>query len=157
MNNDDLLRRAIELAEEAGAAGNRPFGAVIVAPGGEVVAEGQNRVAATGMVTEHAELTAITAAIEAGRADDLAGATIYASGEPCPMCSAAVVWAGITHVVYGAAEADFAAVIGGHPRFSLSCADVIASSDANVTVSGPNLRDETLGPFLRYAAQHGRD
>nr|WP_307618136.1 deaminase [Nocardia elegans] len=47
--------------------------------------------AESGVVTAHAELTALTAA---GPSADLAGATVYAGGEPCPMCSAALVWAG---------------------------------------------------------------
>ncbi|MEU0503032.1 nucleoside deaminase [Nocardia sp. NPDC005998] len=150
-NEETHLRRAISLAEHAGHEGNRPFGAVIVA-GGAVIAEGRNQVASAGIVTAHAELVAITAAIEAGHAGELIGATIYASGEPCPMCSAAIVWAGITRVVFGAAEPDFTAIIGGHPRFTLRCAEVIGSSDTSVTVSGPNLGDAALAPFQRHAA-----
>ncbi|MEV6426161.1 nucleoside deaminase [Nocardia sp. NPDC051463] len=146
------LLRAIALAEHAGREGNRQFGAVIVAAGGATIAEGRNEVASTSIVTAHAELVAITAAIKAGRAAQLDGAAIYASGEPCPMCAAAVVWAGIARVVFGAAEPDFTAIIGGHPRFGLRCAEVIGSSDAAVTVCGPNLDDEALAPFRRHAA-----
>ncbi|WP_328401104.1 nucleoside deaminase [Nocardia sp. NBC_00403] len=142
------LRRAISLAEHTGREGNHPFGAVIVAADRAAIAEGRNEVASAGIVTAHAELVAITA----GRAAELAGATIYASGEPCPMCAAAVVWAGIARVVFGAAEPDFSAIIGGYPRFGLRCAEVIGSSDAAVTVCGPNLGDEALAPFLRHAA-----
>ncbi|MEV4126401.1 nucleoside deaminase [Nocardia sp. NPDC049707] len=154
MNNNEetLLRQAISLADEAARRGNRPFGAVIATPDGSLIAEGRNEVAETGMVTDHAELTAIVAATAAGRAAGLVGATIYASGEPCPMCSAAIVWAGITRVVFAAADADFTTIIGGHPRFTLRCADVIGSSDAAVTVSGPHLGDEALAPFRRYRA-----
>lgn len=151
MNSADeaLLRRAISLAEDAGSRGNRPFGAVI-ATGDRVVAEGRNEVAETGVVTAHAELTAIAAAVAAGRGVDLAGATIYASGEPCPMCSAAIVWAGLSRIVFAAAEPEFTAIIGGHPRFTLRCADVVGSSDAALTVSGPHLGDDALAPFLRH-------
>ncbi|WP_430330771.1 nucleoside deaminase [Rhodococcus sp. ACT016] len=157
-NAETFLRQAISLADEARLRGNRPFGAVITTADGSVIAEGRNAVADTGMVTAHAELAAITAAIEAGRSADLADATIYASGEPCPMCSAAIVWAGITRVVFAAAEPDFTPVIGGHPRFTLRCADVIGSSDAAVTVSGPHLGDEALEPFRRYrTARDGAD
>lgn len=147
------MRQAISLAEQAGRDGNRPFGAVIVNAGGPTIAEGRNEVTSTGIVTAHAELVAITAAIDAGRGAELNGATIYASGEPC-QCSAAIVWAGIARVVFGAAEPDFTAIIGGHPRFTLRCAEVIRSSDASVTVSGPNLDDAALVPFRRYAAEN---
>ncbi|WP_433526753.1 nucleoside deaminase [Nocardia pseudovaccinii] len=146
----DLLRQAISLAEEAGRRGNRPFGAVIATADGTVIAAGRNQVAETGMVTAHAELTAIMGATETGPSTDLVGATIYASGEPCPMCSAAIVWTGITRVVFAAAEPDFTEIIGGHPRFALRCADVIGASDADVTVSGPHLGDEALEPFRRH-------
>ncbi|GAA4484273.1 nucleoside deaminase [Rhodococcus olei] len=146
------LRQAISLAERAGDGGNRPFGAVIVTAEGATIAEGGNEANSTGVVTAHAELVAITAAIEAGHGAELAGATIHASGEPCPMCSAAVVWAGIPRIVFAAAEPEFTAVIGGHPRFTLRCAEVVAAGDAAVTVSGPHLGDEALAPFRRHAA-----
>ncbi|WP_227983787.1 deaminase [Nocardia spumae] len=151
MSHDiDLLRRAISLAEEAADRGNRPFGAVAVTAAGAVIAEGRNEVAESGVVTAHAELTALTAATAAGRTADLAGATVYASGEPCPMCAAAMVWAGVTRIVFAAAEPDFHAVIGGYPRFTLRCAEVVGAADVPVTVSGPHLDDEALAPFRRY-------
>ncbi|MEU6560635.1 nucleoside deaminase [Nocardia nova] len=143
-----LLRRAIALGEEAGRRGNRPFGAVIATSDGVVLAEGRNEVAESGTVTAHAELTALTAA---GPLPDLADATVYASGEPCPMCSAAMVWAGVSRIVFAAAEPDFGAIIGGHPRFTLRCAQVVAASDAEIEVSGPHLGEEALAPFVRYA------
>lgn len=59
------------------------------------IAEGANEVATSSLVTAHLELVAITAAIDVRRGAVLSGATIYAGGEPCPICSAAVVWAGI--------------------------------------------------------------
>ncbi|WP_063065984.1 nucleoside deaminase [Nocardia violaceofusca] len=146
MNHDsENLRRAIALGEEAGRRGNRPFGAVLVAADGTVVAEGRNEVATSGVVTAHAELTALGAAGPAA-----GGATVYASGEPCPMCSAALVWAGVARIVFAAAEADFSAIIGGHPRFALGCAEVVAASDAEIAVSGPHLGDEALVPFRHY-------
>ncbi|PSR59367.1 nucleoside deaminase [Nocardia sp. MDA0666] len=144
-HDSENLRRAIALGEEAGRRGNRPFGAVLVAADGTVVAEGRNEVATSGVVTAHAELTALDAAGPAA-----AGATVYASGEPCPMCSAALVWAGVARIVFAAAEADFTAIIGGHPRFALGCAEVVAASDAEIAVSGPHLGEEALVPFRRY-------
>lgn len=145
----DLLRRAITLAEEAGARGNRPFGAVITTADGRVLATGRNEVAESGVITAHAELTAVTAAIEAGRAADLIGATVYASGEPCPMCSAAMVWAGIGRIVFGAAEPDFGEILCEGPRFRLRCADVVGAADVSIEVSGPHLGEEALIPFRR--------
>lgn len=147
------LRRALSLAVETGDAGNRPFGAVIVDSAGLVVSEGANSVATSGDVTEHAELDAVTTACAEGAADRLAGATVYASGEPCPMCAAAMVWAGVRRVVFAAAAADFGDILADGPRFTLGCADVVASADAGIEVSGPHFGDEALEPFRRYVAE----
>lgn len=148
------LRRAIELAVETGDAGNRPFGAVVVGADGTVVAEGANSVTTSGDVTEHAELDAVTTACGEGNAGQLVGATVYASGEPCPMCAAAMVWAGVRRVVFGAAAAQFGGILSGGPRFTLGCAEVIASANEGTVVSGPHLGDEALAPFRRFVAEN---
>ncbi|GAA4489267.1 nucleoside deaminase [Rhodococcus olei] len=156
-DDERYLRRALTLAVETGDAGNRPFGAVIVDASGSVVSEGANSVATSGDVTEHAELDAITTACTEGNTDRLVGATVYASGEPCPMCAAAMVWAGVRRVVFAAAAAEFGDILSGGPRFALGCADVIASADAVVEVGGPYLGDEALEPFRRFVAEeHAR-
>ncbi|MFD4182127.1 nucleoside deaminase [Rhodococcus sp. NPDC058514] len=154
LDDDDRthLRRAIELANETGSAGNRPFGAVAVGADGAVISEGANSVATSGDVTEHAELDAITTACAEGRTDDLVASTVYASGEPCPMCSAAMVWAGVRRVVFAASSEEFGQILGGGPRFGLGCAEVIASADADIAVSGPHLGEEALDPFRRFVA-----
>nr|WP_296763653.1 nucleoside deaminase [Rhodococcus sp. (in: high G+C Gram-positive bacteria)] len=136
--NETHIRRAIELAAEAGEHGNRPFGAVMVGADGTVLAEGRNEVASSNDVTAHAELVAIRAAASA---ED---ATMYASGEPCPMCSAAMVWAGITRIVFSASEPEFSKILVGGPRFSLRCAEVVAAADVDITVEGPVLENEAL-------------
>ncbi|MHC3003983.1 nucleoside deaminase [Gordonia sp. GN26] len=132
-----FLTRAIELAAEAATGGNRPFGAVLVDAGGAVLAEGRNEVASAGDVTAHAELDAIRRATADGHADRFAGATMYASGEPCPMCATACVWAGVTRIVFAASTAGFSTFLTEGPHFSLTCADVIAATDADVAVTGP--------------------
>ena len=146
------LRRAVALADDAGAQGNRPFGAVAVSASGAVVAEGLNTATTSGDPTAHAELVAIRAAWLAGAIGALDGATMYASGEPCPMCAAAMVWAGIGRIVFAASARDFGAILTGGPEFHLTCAEVIATSDAAVEVSGPHLGSEALAPFHRFVA-----
>lgn len=146
----ELLRRAIDLAGEAGEAGNRPFGSVI-AVDGIAVAEGRNQVGASGDITAHAELVALRRAIDDGYAERLARATVYASGEPCPMCAAACVWAGVGRIVFAASTAAFTAVLPGGPHFGSSCAEVIASSDASIDVDGPLLEDEALDVMAGFA------
>lgn len=147
------LRRALVLANETADAGNTPFGAVIVDAAGVVVSEGANSVATSGDVTEHAELDAVTTACAEGNTERLVGAVVYASGEPCPMCAAAMVWAGVARVVFAASAAEFGEILVGGPRFELRCADVIASADAGIGVSGPHLGDAALEPFRRFVGQ----
>ena len=140
----DFIARSVELAVEAGAFGNRPFGAVLVAADATVLAEGRNEVASGGDVTAHAELVAIRAATDAGHGDRLRGATVYASGEPCPMCAAACVWAGITTIVFAASTEGFSRVLPDGPHFTISCADLISRSDAALTVVGPVAQDAAV-------------
>jgi tRNA(Arg) A34 adenosine deaminase TadA len=104
--NPEFLRRAIALATQnvlSGAGG--PFGAVIVRDG-RIVAEGVNTVTATNDPTAHAEVNAIRAAARALGSFTLAGCQLYTSCEPCPMCLAAIYWARIDAICYGASAAD---------------------------------------------------
>ena len=101
MRPNDLgyLRRAIGLAARSRAAGNHPFGALIVGGDGEVLAEAINRaVPGRGDATGHAELEAVRAASAAYPSDALRTATLYSSAEPCAMCAGAIYWAGVPGV-----------------------------------------------------------
>ncbi|MCC7153856.1 MAG: nucleoside deaminase [Bryobacterales bacterium] len=105
----DYLRRAIELAVENVRSGRGgPFGAVIIADGA-IVAEGVNQVTSTNDPTAHAEVVAIRAACRKLGRFDLRGCQIYASCEPCPMCLAAIYWARIDQLYFGATHKDAAA------------------------------------------------
>jgi len=101
------IERSIQLAVENVANGGGPFGALIVR-NGELVAEGQNRVTATLDPTAHAEVVAIRAACQAAGDFSLAGATLYTSCEPCPLCLAAALWARVDRVVFAANRDDAA-------------------------------------------------
>ncbi|NMC71934.1 MAG: nucleoside deaminase [Myxococcales bacterium] len=96
------MRRALELARAAEAAGDVPVGAVVVGLDGTALGEGFNEREATGDPTAHAELLAIRrAAARVGRWR-LDGATLYVTLEPCPMCAGAIACARLPLVVYGA-------------------------------------------------------
>lgn len=101
------LARAIELATLNVADGGGPFGAVVVRDG-RAVAEGQNRVSANLDPTAHAEVVAIRAACQVVGDFSLAGTTLYASCEPCPLCLSAALWARVDRVVYAADRDDAA-------------------------------------------------
>lgn len=145
------LRESIDLAHEALRRGDAPFGAVVVSAGGAVLARGRNEVVTADDPTAHAETVAMLA-VPAGSRSSLAGATVYASGEPCPMCSAAMVWAGVGRIVFATSAQVFGRVVPASPSFALTCADVVGASDADLEVVGPALEEEGLAPF-REAAQ----
>lgn len=94
------LRRAVELAREALDAGDGPFGSVLVdAVGVERFAD-RNREVTTGDATWHPEFEIARWAATNLTADERAAATVYTSGEHCPMCSAAHAWVGLGRIVY---------------------------------------------------------
>lgn len=101
------LTEAVALAAANVAEGGGPFGAVIVADG-VVVARGQNRVTRDNDPTAHAEVVAIRAACRERGDFSLAGTTLYASCEPCPLCVSAALWARIDRVVFAADRHDAA-------------------------------------------------
>jgi guanine deaminase len=101
------IERTIQLATQNVAHGGGPFGALIVRDD-SLLAEGQNRVTATLDPTAHAEVVAIRAACQAVGDFSLAGATLYTSCEPCPLCLSAALWARVDRIVYAADRDDAA-------------------------------------------------
>jgi tRNA(Arg) A34 adenosine deaminase TadA len=139
------LRQAISLADRARERGNRPFGAVIVAADGTLIAEAWNANGETGDCTAHAELSAIRIASPSHTRDQLAGATLYSSSEPCVMCAGAIFWSAIGRVVYGIDAVRLRAFRGerlDQKDVELSCRDVFAASSHPIECIGPALVDE---------------
>ncbi len=99
--NRRFMKRAIEIARQAGARGEIPVGAVIVKDG-EVIAEGTNRREEKKSALSHAETEAIAAACRKLGDWRLDGCTLYVTLEPCPMCAGAIINARISTVVFGA-------------------------------------------------------
>lgn len=95
------MKMAIKEAEKGINAGHGgPFGAVIVKDG-VVVGKGHNSVVKNNDPTCHGEMMAIHKACKKLNTFDLSGCEIYTTGEPCPMCLAAILWANISKVYYG--------------------------------------------------------
>lgn len=124
-----------------------PFGSVIVKDG-EVVGQGHNMVLANNDSTAHGEITAIRNAEQSLGTYDLTGCVLYTTGEPCPMCLAACMWANIETVYYGCTIEDnaligfrdeaFDEMFGGREAF----ADYLVETD----------RDACLKLFAEYSA-----
>ena len=150
-----LLRRAFALATEARARGDRPFAAVIADAKGQVLAEaGSTQGKGGGGTLAHSEMNALHAVLGAGLPRDvLRNATIYSSGEPCAMCSAAIFYTGIGRAVYGLSAGAILHLRNAQPHtagLSLSCRAVLDSAAEKVTVVGPCLEAEGAVPHQGY-------
>jgi tRNA(Arg) A34 adenosine deaminase TadA len=141
-----LLRRAIAIAQEAKDRGRHPFGALVAAADGTILAEaGNNSMPPEGDPTQHAELCAVAAAARAVPLDDLRHATLFTSAEPCAMCAGAVYWTGVGRVVYALSEERLLHLTGDNPEnptFALPCREVFARGQRHVDVVGPLVEDE---------------
>jgi tRNA(Arg) A34 adenosine deaminase TadA len=102
------VRRCVELAREALEAGDEPFGSVLVDSDGRVLFEDRNRTGG-GDATRHPEFTIVEWAVRNLDAQARSSATVYTSGEHCPMCSAAHAWVGLGDIVVAVTGAQLTA------------------------------------------------
>ncbi|MFB7721853.1 nucleoside deaminase [Nocardia sp. NPDC056100] len=131
------LERCVELATEALDAGDEPFGSVLVAADGTILAEDRNRVSG-GDQTRHPEFELARWAAENLTPADRATATVYTSGEHCPMCSAAHAWVGLGPIVYAASTEQLTAWLAefGVPQGPVNPLPINQVAP-NIPVSGP--------------------
>ena len=109
---------ALAEARAAALRGEVPVGAVVVNPEGEVVARAGNRTRELSDPTAHAEILAIRAACAALGSERLTGHDLYVTLEPCPMCAAAISFARIRRLYYGAADPKSGGTAHGARVFS---------------------------------------
>lgn len=114
------MERALAEAREAGARSEVPVGAVIVDAGGEVLASAGNRTRELCDPTAHAEVLAIRAACRTIGAERLSHCDLYVTLEPCPMCAAAISFARIRRLYFGASDPKGGGVVHGARVFSHS-------------------------------------
>jgi tRNA(Arg) A34 adenosine deaminase TadA len=152
MNNTDVkhLEHCLRLARNAVDRGDEPFGSILVSADGMVLSERENRVNTSNDVTAHPEIELARWASQQMSPEERAAATMYTSGEHCPMCSAAHALAGIGRLVYAlSAEQIRKAAPAGSVTFRLPASEVIGASSANVDIDGPcdELKDDALALF----------
>ena len=139
MTNDDeqFLRRAIELAAKGRALGDAPFGSLLVGPDGSVLIEAHNTVLSDDDITAHPELKLAKWAACELEASTAAATTMYTSCQPCGMCTGAINRSGLGRVVYALSNEQLAGLkpSGGFPQ---------------VPQDGPALFDEARIPVDGY-------
>ncbi len=152
MNEADfrLLRAAIAVARRARERGDEPYGAVLADAEGNVLLEAGNTQVTERDPTGHAETNLIRLASRRLDPAALATCTLYASAEPCAMCSGAIFWAGVGRVVYGlGADRIYERFPpdAEDPVMRLPCRDVLARGTRRTEVLGPALEKEAERVF----------
>jgi tRNA(Arg) A34 adenosine deaminase TadA len=137
--HDTFLKGAIALASEARAAGNHPFGAVLVIDGA-VALTARNTVNTDGDPTAHAETNLVAEAVRTLTREQLTRSVLYTSCEPCAMCVGKMYWAGIRTIVYALPAEELAKLAGG--SFLVPCRELLARAIDPVSVIGPLLVDD---------------
>lgn len=138
------LQRSVDLASEALDSGNEPFGSVLVSSEGHVLFEDHNRIGG-GDHTQHPEFAIARWAANNMDAKDRATATVYTSGEHCPMCAAAHGWVGLGRIVYASSAAQMTEWLAelGVPTFRVRPLPI------SEVISGTIVE----GPFEEFAMQ----
>jgi tRNA(Arg) A34 adenosine deaminase TadA len=132
-----FLRRAIELAAEARAAGDPPFGSLLVGPDGAVLAEERNTTISGGDVTAHPELKLARWAARELAPEEAAATTMFTSCQPCGMCSGAIERSFLGRVVFALSNEQLTAL---KPP----------ASGPGVRLDGPHLPEEARAVVAGY-------
>jgi guanine deaminase len=148
-----FMRLALRKAREGVRKGQTPFGASIVR-GDAVVAAAHNTVWSSGDPTAHAEVNAIRRAARRLKTIDLSGCVLYSTCEPCPMCFAAIHWARLDAVVFGARIADARRL--GFNELAVPDRTLKRLAKSPVGLVEDFLREECLDLFRAWAASPGK-
>ncbi len=148
-----LMRSAIEMTRAGIAAGQSPFGCAI-ARDDKILALSHNVVWKTTDITAHAEITALREACRETGEILLPGCIVATTCEPCPMCMAALHWARVDTVFFGATIAD--AESAGFNELSLSASDLLRLGGSKVKLVPNTLREECAELFTEWKSAAGK-
>ena len=142
--DEAFLRRAIELAADARAGGEEPYGSLLVGPDGTVLAEDHNTVLSDGDISAHPEQKLARWAARELDAATAAATTMYTSCQPCPMCASVIARSGLGRVVFALSAEQFDAI---------KPPDAGAPDAAQAVYDGPALHAEARVPVAGYYDQ----
>jgi tRNA(Arg) A34 adenosine deaminase TadA len=144
---EQFARQAIELAREARAEGNHPFGSLLTIDD-TVVLTAKNTVFTDRDPTAHAETNLVADAIRRLSPVDIRRSVLYTSCEPCAMCAGKLYWAGIRSVVYALSSEELGTIAGRN--FLIPCIELFARAAEKVTIVGPMLLSEAREVHVGY-------
>jgi guanine deaminase len=153
MDPDDLMQMAIDAAAEGIALGQTPFGCAICFEG-RVIAATHNKVLLTTDITAHAEINALRDGCRAAGQILLPGAIVATTCEPCPMCMAALHWARVGTVYFGATIAD--AARAGFNELTLPARDLLRIGGSQLTLIDRFREADCVKLFDNWLAQPQR-
>jgi tRNA(Arg) A34 adenosine deaminase TadA len=150
---ETLMRHAIDSCRDGLAIGQSPFGCAI-ALGDRILSSRHNTVLLTTDITAHAEVNAIRTANQELGNILLEGAAVATTCEPCPMCMAALHWARVKTVYYGASIAD--AQQAGFNELQLPAAELLRLGGSTLQLVGGTLADECRELFAQWNSDPNR-
>lgn len=145
--HESYLRQTFKIAEQSVQAGNHPFGSLLVLDG-KVVAEAGNSVITESDVTRHAELVLISKFAHRFTDEERKRMIVYASTEPCAMCTGAIIWSGIETIVFACSGKKLEEIAKG--GFYLESREILKHSTKSYSVTGPLLEEEASQQHLNY-------
>ncbi len=148
-----FMEGALTICRQGIEAGQTPFGACITR-NGTILTTAHNNVRNETDITAHAEVCAIRKACRTVGDIDLSGATIYSTTEPCPMCFAAIHWARIAKIVYGARIADAAQY--GFNELLLANRQLRELAGLSIEIVPDFMRDKALALFEDWQTLGGK-
>lgn len=144
LKQEELIRRAMELAEETATEGNLPFSALLLDREGNIVLEGKNTVNSTHNAAAHAEINLLFSAADKLETNNLSEYATVSNAASCPMCATAIIKSKITNIYYGAPNEGTMV-----PYITLD--DVIAHTPFPISVTGNILAKECADQIRRLA------
>lgn len=153
MSDHEWLRMACEKARQGIAAGQSPFGAVVVSSG-KLVAAAHNTVWKDTDPTAHAEVNAIRQAALALKRIELSGCEMFTTCEPCPMCLSAIHWSKLDRVVFAATIED--AAVAGFSELRVGAKELAKMGGSPLRVEVAESREEGRALFEEWHKAGGR-
>lgn len=150
LDDKKYIKRAVQLAYEAVAAGDTPFGSLLVDEQGNILIEGKNTQNVDNDISAHSEMNVIKKAAKLYDRDFLSRCTLYNSGEPCTMCAGAIFWSGIKRVVYGISKDEVDKINNNLVNIKYNIHELFADID-DVEIVGPmeDMYELVVGPHLK--------
>jgi tRNA(adenine34) deaminase len=134
------MRIALQEAKQ----GDYPYGAVLVKDD-QLIAKAYNTTLQDSDPSAHAEINVIRQHTQKLKSPSLAGYSLYTTGEPCPMCAAACVWAGVSEIIFAVSIQDI--LHAKQVQINIACDEVIAKGVVPIKITKGILRDECLKLF----------